>query len=206
MLAVIILCGWFALIGQFYLNVKNDTVTLAETILRFFSYFTIDSNLLVTVCAMFLLFGSKSRLGSFFSRESVQTALAVYIFVVGLIYNAILRFIWNPEGIQRVVNESFHVAVPVLFILFWGIYCTKRRLPWKKVFPWMIYPLIYTAFIFICGSCISFYPYPFVDVIKIGVPSTVINCLGVTLVFVLSSLAFIGIGNWIVKRRMATRN
>lgn len=200
-LLLMMLCGWFALIVQLYLMIEKSKLPAVENVIRFFSFFTIDSNLIVTLCATFLLFRPNVRLTSFFDKQPTQTAIAVYIFVVGLIYNAVLRFIWAPEGLQRVVDEMLHLVNPLLFILYWGIFSTHLKLKWTSFLPWLIYPLLYTAFIFARAQWSHFYPYPFLDVDKIGGKATLFNCLFVTAVFVITSLAFIGIGNLIAGRK-----
>ena len=39
--------GWFSIVGQFVLTIENRQVAVFETIIRFFSFFTILTNLLV---------------------------------------------------------------------------------------------------------------------------------------------------------------
>src|SRR5271170_5622365 len=107
--------GWLAIILQLYLIIVNRTTSLPETIIRFFSFFTILVNILVALCFTFLAFKSTSGWGSFFSKQQALTAIAVYIFIVGLVYNIILRSLWKPEGLQRFVDESLHTIIPIFF-------------------------------------------------------------------------------------------
>jgi len=119
LLAAICLLGWFALVGQFYLIILNRITSIPEIIIRYFSYFTILTNLLVAICCTALLTNRNSKIKSFFSRQNTLTAVAVYITVVGLVYNSILRFLWNPQGLQWIVDELLHSVIPLLFIAFW---------------------------------------------------------------------------------------
>src|ERR1044071_1883578 len=89
--------AWFALIGQLYLILVNRTTTIPETLLRFFSFFTILSNIIVALSLSTLLVGPNGKWGRFFSKPSTLTAITVYITVVGAIYNGILRFLWAPQ-------------------------------------------------------------------------------------------------------------
>src|SRR6187200_1657449 len=120
--------GWFGVIAQLYLIIANRVVSVPGTIFRFFSYFTIDTNILVALCFTFIVLGSKSRLGKFFTKSSTITALTVYIIIVGIVYNTILRLTWNPQGLQLVVDEILHSVIPVLFILFWVIFVPTEGL------------------------------------------------------------------------------
>ena len=54
-LAVIVVIGWFALLAQLYLIIQNRVVSVGETIIRYFSFFTILTNLIVAVCVTVLL-------------------------------------------------------------------------------------------------------------------------------------------------------
>jgi Co/Zn/Cd efflux system component len=52
------------------------------------------TNLLVAVCCTLIVL----NIHSFFTRNTVLSAVTVYICIVGLIYNVILRKQWNLQG------------------------------------------------------------------------------------------------------------
>ncbi len=187
----ICLLGWFALIGQLYLIILNRVTSVPETIIRYFSFFTILTNLIVAICCSMLLSKSNPGIKIFFSQQNTLTAIAVYITIVGLVYNFILRFLWKPEGLQWVVDELLHSVIPLLFILFWLLFVPKGKLFWKSVLAWLLYPLIYLVFVLFRGIPSSFYPYPFIDVDKIGYYKTFINSAGMLLAFLAISILFI---------------
>src|SRR4051812_38806133 len=101
--------------------------------------------------------------------------MAVYITVVGLVYNLILRQLWKPAGLQFVDDELLHSVIPFLFILYWLMFVPKSELKWKDVLFWLIYPLIYLICILIRGALSGFYPYPFINTDDIGYYETFIN-------------------------------
>ncbi len=185
--------AWFAVIFQFYLNLINRTQNLVEAIIRFFTYFTIQVNLLVALCFTVLWLTRKSGRSNFFSSPKTQTAIAVYIGIVGITYNTILRFTWNPQGWQRVVDELLHVVVPAFFILYWFLFASKNGLQWKNIFPWLAYPFAYIIVILLRGSVSGFYPYPFIDVDALGYNRVLINCGGMFAAFLLVSLLFVAV-------------
>ena len=191
LLAAICLLGWFALVGQFYLIILNRITSIPEIIIRYFSYFTILTNLLVAICCTALLTNRNSKIKSFFSRQNTLTAVAVYITVVGLVYNSILRFLWNPQGLQWIVDELLHSVIPLLFIVFWILIVPKGKFQWKNVLAWLLYPLIYLVFVLLRGLPSSFYPYPFIDVDKIGYYKTFINSSGMLLAFLAVAIIFL---------------
>ena len=191
LLAAICLLGWFALVGQFDLIILNRITSIPEIIIRYFSYFTILTNLLVAICCTALLTNRNSKIKSFFSRQNTLTAVAVYITVVGLVYNSILRFLWNPQGLQWIVDELLHSVIPLLFIVFWLLIVPKGKFQWKNVLAWLLYPLIYLVFVLLRGLPSSFYPYPFIDVDKIGYYKTFINSSGMLLAFLAVAIIFL---------------
>src|SRR4030095_2997787 len=179
--------GWFAIIAQLYLIIINRVVSVPGTLFRFFSYFTIDTNILIALCLTFIFLGSKSRLGKLLSNPTTITALTVYIIIVGIVYNTILRLTWNPQGLQMVVDEILHSVIPVLFIIFWVIFVPTEGLKYKQAFSWLIYPLVYMLYAIIHGAITKFYPYMFVDVTRHGYGKVLSNAgLILFAIFVLS--------------------
>lgn len=191
---IIAVIAWAALILQFYLNILNRKADIPETILRYFSYFTILTNLLVAVCftSLFLNSGKAYR---FFNSSSVLTAITVYIFIVGLIYNLILRFLWAPEGLQLLADNALHVITPLLTVIYWFVYVSTANISWRNAPRWMIYPFFYLIFVMIRGSFSNFYPYFFIDAGTLGYNKAILNAVYVTLCFLAVSLLLIWIGS-----------
>ncbi len=193
-LAILVILGWFTLITQFYINVGINAASLSEIITRYFSYFTILTNLLVTVCCTVLLFVPNSKWGNFFSKQQTLTAIVVYIVIVGLIYNIILRSTWQPKGMQLVIDELLHSVIPLLFLIYWLVFVGKNQLKWRNILPWLIYPFAYIVFVLIRGSASGFYPYPFINTMHLGLNKVLVNSVGIALVFIIVSLAFVAYG------------
>ncbi|SEW56314.1 Pr6Pr family membrane protein [Chitinophaga arvensicola] len=193
-LAILFCLAWFALIPQFFLTITAGKLPWFETVIRYFSYFTLLTNAMVAIYATKRLFAPDSKWGRFFAGAQSATAIAVYIAIVGLIYNLVLRRLYNMVGLQAILNEVQHVIVPVAFVLYWCVFVNKSTLQWKNFLPWLWYPLVYVIFILIRGAFSNFYPYPFIDAGNLGLQQTLINAAGMGVMFILVSLAFIGIG------------
>lgn len=202
-LGLLVVIAWFALIFQFYLHINSGVAIKSELLIRFFSYFTIDSNFLVAICSTTTLCFPKTRIGKFFSKPSVKTAITVYILVVALIYNTVLRFLWELQGWSIVLNELLHVVVPFMFLLYWIYFVPKSQLKWKHIWGWLIFPLTYITFVLTRGSQADFYPYPFLNVTKLGLEKVLINCVMVTLLFLLSFVIFIAFGKHFAKKTIS---
>ena len=119
---------------QFYLMLLNKTAPIPETIVRFFSFFTILTNILVAICFTAVACTPSSKWGRFFSRPSNVTALAVYKTVTGIVYNVILHFLGSPKGLQFIADELLHSIIPVLFIFYWFIFVLKTVVAMEKYF------------------------------------------------------------------------
>jgi hypothetical protein len=174
--------GWFAVIAQYYLMLKNSTLPEGETTIRFFSYFTILTNVLVASFFTQQLFSQR--------EEPDFTAIVVYIFVVGAIYQVILRPLWSPSGLQKIVDELLHSFVPVAVFCYWYFFQVKST-AYGKIKYWLIYPVIYLVFVLIRGNSSGFYPYPFVDLKAHSGSDVVRNCILVALLFMSVSFLFV---------------
>ena len=192
-LVIVAIVGWLALILQFYLMIQNRKVSILETTIRFFSFYTILTNILIALYSTFLLLKPDSGWGKYFSRPSVATAITIYILVVGITYNLILRQIWNPQGWDKVADELLHLAIPILFLVYWLIFVPKGTLKSGNVFPWLIYPLVYFIWTMIFGTLSGFYPYFFIDVNELGFGKVLLNSGVLTIGFLLLSLLFVGL-------------
>ncbi len=193
LLLTLVLIGWFALVAQLYIQLCSSHASTIELTIRYFSYFTILSNLLVTISATVLLLNPTISWAKFLSKSKTLTAIAVYILIVCIIYNGVLRSIWQPEGLQKVVDELLHLIIPILYVIYWFVYVNKSQLQWKDFQAWLIFPLIYVTFILFRGALSGFYPYPFMNVAQLGYQQVFINTFFITLAFMLVSLIYIGI-------------
>jgi hypothetical protein len=201
-LSLMAITGWFALVGQFYLIIISRQASVPETIVRYFTFFTILTNILIAVGCTVLLLKPSSRWGRFFAKNTTLTATTVNILIVGATYNIILRWLWKPQGLQYVVDELLHLIIPLLFILFWLVFVPKGGLKWSNIFLWTVYPIAYLIIILIRGEFSGYYPYPFVDVTKLGYPQTLINSGGIAVAFIAVALLFVGIDK-LMRRKAA---
>ncbi len=188
--------AWFSLLLQLYLMLAlrpQTGLSAIEVLIRFLSFFTILSNLIVALSLTVLLLRPQSGLGRFFAKPANKSAVALYILVVGIVYNLILRNLWAPQGMQRVADELLHVAVPVLYVLYYFIFVPRGHLKWSNCPGWLIYPFCYMVYSLARGAVVKTYPYPFIDVNQIGYTSTMVNsgllCAG----FLVLGLLFVGI-------------
>ncbi len=180
--------GWFAIIAQFVLMLNNRTTSIEETTIRFFSYFTILTNIITA------LFFTSQAWGKKRFKPGTATAITVYITVVGLVYQIVLRQLWTPTGLQKIVDELLHSVIPVLTIVYWFRYEDRHNVSYKQIAGWLTYPLVYLAYILIRGSFSGFYPYPFISVPELGMSKVLFNAAFLCIVFVSLSFLYVFAG------------
>jgi hypothetical protein len=168
---------WFALALQLYILIRNASLnglTIPEVIINYLSFFTVLTNILVALCLTFSLWPS-SNAGRFFSLPAVQSGIAVYILVVGLVYSFVLRPLWHPQGFQLLADRLLHDGIPLLYLLFWFLFVPKGVLQWKAAAAWLIYPFVYLIYSLLRGSVTGWYPYPFINAAELSYTRIFLN-------------------------------
>lgn len=194
-MVLIAIVAWLALILQLYIMLRNaetNGLTPLKATWNFLSYFTILTNLLIAVCLSFILIKPASSAGRFFSKPPTLGAVTLYIFIVGLTYNVILRSIWAPTGLQKWVDEALHVVVPLLFVVFWLVFVPKGSLKWVHPFRWLIYPAVYLVYALLRGEFSGFHAYPFINTAELGYNRVLLNAGGLMLVFLAAGFVLVG--------------
>lgn len=185
---------WVAVIMQLWLNIENRISPIPQTIIKFCSYFTILTNIIVAICFTSIAFKPNGKWGQFFLNPQTASAINVYIFVVGLVYNTVLRWQWSPQGWQLIVDNLLHVVTPLWFLVYWWLYVPKTSLQYNQVWTWLLYPILYCVYILIRGAITAMYPYFFVDASQYGYGQVSINIAVLVIVFLGLSFLLVGIG------------
>jgi len=179
--ALIAALGWLALAIQLHILICSAP-TITAAVVKFLGYFTILTNILIAVSMT-----ACARRSGFFARPAVSAALATYIATVLLVYEVLLRSLWQPTGLQFVADILLHDIVPIAYVVWWLAFIPRGQLQWRDVWPWLLYPAGYALYAIVRGELLGDYPYPFIDVIALGALPVALN---VALLLVL----FAGIG------------
>ena len=190
-----IIGGLAGIIIQFILMLINRQVALPEAIIRFFSFFTILSNCMVVALLVGQVLPAGNRFHRFAIKNEVATAVSIYIIVVGVVYQTILRKPIPLEGWHRVADDILHLYIPLLMLLYWILFISSKKIDVKTIPYWLIFPAAYFVYTLIRGSIIQFYPYPFVNVTVLGYPKVLFNSVMLVVFFLLLSFMFAGIAN-----------
>src|SRR5882757_2906603 len=189
--------AWFSVLLQGYLSLQlasQNGKSIGSGLTVFLSYFTVLTNLLICVSLTLSLMASSTSSDKWFSRPSVVAGIATSIAFVGLSYHFLLRHTWNPQGAQRLADVLLHYVLPALYVLYWWYVSSKAALRWTHPLFWSLYPTVYFVCALIRGSIEGSYPYPFIDVAKLGYGRTMLNSLALLFAFVALGLLFVALG------------
>ena len=201
---VIALLAWLAVLLQYYVLFQKPALSgmnVVEITFLILNYFTILTNLLVAISATISVVAPETSIGRFLTSTNAVSAIAVYIALVGLIFNVVLRSIDVLVGFTDILaNELTHLVVPVLYIVFWLVFVPKGELNWRQPIYWLIYPAFYLPWVLIYGALTGRYPYPFVHVGNLGYPAVLLNSLGLFVLCLVVGWIFVGIDKLMGKK------
>lgn len=161
-------------------------VTKVGRLIYYYSYFTVLSNMLVAISVCYLIIkpGYNQR---FFNAIRLNSLISIIITAV--IYNLFLRTIHRPpQLILQITNELLHVIVPLFAIMGWFIFGPFPRIDPKAIGLSLLPLLIYGVYIFIRGELTQHYPYPFINITKIGYIKSLENAFMILITFVIIAL------------------
>jgi hypothetical protein len=190
--------GWTALGLQLYLNLEKaiiDDSSVVGGVVGYLSFFTVLTTILIAACLTLAVCEPDEE--SFWNWPEVQTALALYILVVAIVYASVLQGLWIPEGIEYLTDRVFHALLPMLYVTYWVFFTPKGSLRFVDQVVWQSYPLIYLIYTIMRGAMIGAYPYPFLDVARDGYEAVFLNCLWLFALFLTLGSALILI-DWLL--------
>lgn len=141
-------------------------------VVNFFSFFTIDSNVLAAVAMLVgavILLVARGAEPRWFTV--LRLAATTYMTVTFVVYNLLLRNVELPQGTTLWwSNELLHVVGPFLVILDWLLAPGRNRLEWRHIWIVVVFPIVWAAYTLLRGpftieelSQAPWYPYPFLN-------------------------------------------
>lgn len=154
-------------------------------VIRVFSFFTIQSNLLCGFVALTLAF-NPHRDGAIW--RAVRLAALFGITVTGIVYSAILADIHEPHGVtENLVNTIVHYIVPVMIVVGWLLFGPRPRIERRTLLLSLAFPVLWIGYTLIRGAVVHWYPYPFTDADVLGYGRVALN--GVLVIALLGVVA-----------------
>jgi hypothetical protein len=127
---------------------------------NFFSYFTIQSNLIGV--AVFLLGASGWGRRQSAGFDLVRGTSVLYLTVTFVVFALLLSGTDVDTAIPW-VNSIVHEVFPFVVIADWLIDPPGRRIGLRQSLIWLAYPLLWTGYTLVRGALVGWYPYPFLD-------------------------------------------
>ena len=130
------LLGWAALVLQLGLTINNTLVAgqgAAHGLVVYFGFFTILTNIFAALVSTAHVTTSAAPVWKFFRNPVAITSATASILVVGSVYFFVLRRIWNPQGLQLVVDVLLHYVMPLLTLVFWWVVVPRGAVNWSVV-------------------------------------------------------------------------
>ncbi|KSB89345.1 hypothetical protein AS593_13875 [Caulobacter vibrioides] len=195
---------WFGVGLQYWLMVRGEgPAEAAASTVKFFSYFTVLSNIVVGLVLAALAIAPGSRPGRWAGRAGTRVAVGVYIAVTGSIYHWLLAGLWDPKGWQWVADALLHTVTPLLYLADLLALPPREAARWSQAWKALVFPAAFGAWTLLHGALSGFYPYPFLDVAKRGYPAVFVTMLAMTAGFYLLTLLLTGLQH--LQRRLARR-
>lgn len=172
LLALTVLLLQFLATGTGPADPADPDPGVGVSVVRFFSYFTIASNLLVAASALLQALDRPMTLPLRVLRVDAITA----IIITGVVHWFLLRPLNEDTGYLAVLDTCLHIVVPIAAVLVWlfaaftAPRAGPRRLPLGVMIGSLLFPLAYAIWTFAHGAATGWYPYPFIDVIQLGYP------------------------------------
>lgn len=170
------------IIVQFGLNIDKAALRglpYWQVPLDLYGYFTIWSNTLVALVGGSVALDRKG----FLTRPATLAATAVYILVVGAIYNFLLIGLNPVAGLAWVTDRFLHMVIPAAYVLWWLGWVPRGQLAWNALLPTLVFPTAYSLVAMTKGGVTGKYAYFFLDIGKLGLPAVVLNIAGLVLFF-----------------------
>lgn len=185
---------WGGVILQLWLMTHGKTEPeVAQALVRFFSFFTILSNLAVGILLSAPILAPATPLGRWAARAGTRVAVGVYIAVTAAIYHTLLAGLWRPQGAQLVADTLLHSVTPALYLLDFLILPPREAARWSTAWKALVFPAVYGAWSLLHGAFSGYYPYPFLDVAKHGYGGVLVNMLAMGVGFYVMTLVLTGL-------------
>lgn len=179
---------WVALAVRF--SVTNaETRDVLESLWILARYFTILTNLAVAVAMTMVALGKRLSPG-------FEGGLTLSILLVGVVYAVLLQKLYHLTGAELFADVLMHKVSPVAMAAYWLLFARHEPMRWTEPLWWSVYPIAYLAYALVRGAIDGIYPYPFIDVGKIGIGQTALNAAAIAAAYLLAGLALV----WLDRR------
>lgn len=159
---------------------------------NYFSYFTIDSNLIATgvlvAAALHRDRASTPRL------DLVRGGAVVYMSITGIVFTLLLSNTDVDTAIPW-VNSVVHELMPLVMLADWLTTPPAARLRLRHGLLWLSFPLVWIVYTIIRGAIVNLYPYPFLNPANGGYASVAVYCVAILIAMLVVSALVVVLAN-----------
>jgi hypothetical protein len=193
-LAVVVVASLTIEFGRTLALPADDGAAALPRVVRFLSYFTIQSNVLVLALAAPLA-RDPDRDGDRWRVLRLDALLGIT--VTGLVYAVVLAPTDHPHGLYWWSNAGLHYVSPVATLVLWLLVGPRPRISPATVVWALVWPVLWVGYTLAHGAVSGWYPYPFLDVGDLGYAVALRNLGGVVLLALVLLLAFQAVDRWL---------
>ena len=161
---------------------------------NFFSFFTIQANILAVAALFGLVLVPRARRTVLF--DGARSAAVLYMAVTGVVFALLL------SGLQAELQTTIpwvdfvvHKLMPIVLVADWLVDPPRHRLPRWAVAAWLSFPLAWVTYTLVRGANVDWYPYPFVDVSRLGYDGVLGRSVVLAIGFAAAGAALLWLGN-----------
>lgn len=186
--ALVAIVCWAGLAIQFSSTyaVQHDVLLTLWVVARFF---TILTNFGLAIAMTWVASGGRLA-------AAMLGGLTLAILLVGIVYALLLQGLHLLSGNALLADVLLHKVSPIVMGLWWLLFAPRGRLRWAAPLWWTLYPLAYVAYAVTRGQMDGRYPYPFIDIARIGWLQAALNAGGIALGFILAGLLLVWVDRW----------
>jgi hypothetical protein len=159
---------------------------------NYFSYFTIDSNLIATGV---LIAAALNRDRASTPRlDLARGGAVVYMSITGIVFTLLLSNTDVDTAIPW-VNSVVHELMPLVMLADWLITPPAARQRLRHGLLWLSFPLVWIVYTIIRGAIVNLYPYPFLNPANGGYASVAVYCVAILIAMLVVSALVVVLAN-----------
>jgi hypothetical protein len=139
-----------------------------DDMIRFFSFFTIQSNLIAAAVFLFQAASGQSAGRPPLARDLLRGASLLYLATTAIVYQLLAQEVDTEGGSVSWIDSVLHRIMPLAVVVDWLVQPPTNRLRYRHALVWTIYPLLWLAVTLGRGRTSGWYPYPFLDPASAG--------------------------------------
>jgi len=138
-----------------------NTIRIGNSVVNFFSFFTIQSNIIGAVAITIAALAGPAARGAIWLSQ-LRGAATLYMGITGMIFSLLLSGADVQTPIPW-VNSTLHYVFPLFIVVDWLVDRSVRPLAFRQGLVFLVYPVLYGVYTLIRGPILDWYPYPFLD-------------------------------------------